>query len=265
MGGVQAPNYWMGYQQPYHGQCYTGIGVYYDLGSGTSDLLISEYIQTEIISALLPLFEYKIQFYISLANHSDFSIDNFGAFVSVGRPDQSPGCGIFDSTPQLKVTYLTDTSNWVKVEQTFLAHGGEKWLTIGRFDFIGLSQLLAVNPDTTPFTPVRHSYYLVDSVSLIQMTSLENLPDFPNVFSPNADGMNDSYLLPDFYFLAESEMEIFNRWGEKVFELNRQNTIWSGQDFNGNQLSEGVYFYIFSGLSPDGKSTSKKGKITLFR
>jgi gliding motility-associated-like protein len=265
MGGIQAPNYWMGYQQPFQGQCYTGIGVYYDLGPGTSDMLISEYIQTEITSVLLPQFEYKIQFYISLANHSDSSIDNFGAFVSAVRPDQNPGCWIFASTPQLTVTYLTDTSNWVKVEQTFLAQGGEKWLTIGRFDFDGLSQLLAVIPDTTPYAPVRHSYYVLDSVSLIQITSLENLPDFQNVFSPNEDGFNDFYSFPDFYFFTETQMEIFNRWGEKVFELNRQNSIWTGQDFKGNKLSEGVYYYIFSGVSSDGNSTSKKGMITLFR
>lgn len=263
--GVQAPYYFMGYQQPFHGQCYMGIGVYYDLGPGTGDLLISEYIQTALSAPLIAMFEYKIRFYTTLANHSEITIDNFGALISEGKPDQFPGCGIFDSIPQMKVQNLTDTLNWIMVEKIFIAKGGENWLTIGRFDDNGLANIMLVPADFSPQPPVRHSYYLVDSVSLIQLTSAENLPEFPNVFSPNNDGVNDIFQFPDYYFFSVTGMKIFNRWGIEVVEINRQNPLWNGKDFQGNELSPGVYFYSFYGITPEGKTRNKNGTITLFR
>lgn len=75
---------------------------------------------------------------------------------------------------------------------------------------------------------------------------VDNCPvyELPNVFTPNADGSNDLYtpFLP-IRFVNRIEMKIYNRWGNLVFETEDPLINWDGKDSNGNELSEGVYFY----------------------
>ena len=52
---------------------------------------------------------------------------------------------------------------------------------------------------------------------------------FPNAFSPNGDGINDTYKV---YGRTANKIEhilIYNRWGERVFEANK-NTFWNGKN-----------------------------------
>jgi gliding motility-associated-like protein len=102
------------------------------------------------------------------------------------------------------------------------------------------------------------------------------LPNFrfiniPNVFTPNNDGINDAFDI-DIYGEATYEIQIFNRWGTKVFEGNsdgykNDGINWNGQsNNNGGSIIEGVYFYIFN--YSFNKNESKKaiqGTVTLIR
>jgi gliding motility-associated-like protein len=204
--------------------------------------------------------------YVNLSNYAEFTIHNFGAFISSVKPDDGVWCDTFSTYhPQLIVAYLTDTLNWVKQEVEFIAQGGEKWLTIGRFDFDGPSQLLAVTPDTTPFSPIRYAYYMVDSVSLIDITDPENLPNIQNVISPNHDGINDVFALPEYDFLFGEKVTIYSRWGNEVAILDSSNTYWNGLDQSGQNVSEGSYFFIFSATTKEGKTIYKKGTLSVFR
>jgi len=64
----------------------------------------------------------------------------------------------------------------------------------------------------------------------------------PNVFSPNGDGINDGYQIR--YTGKEPfTMEIFDRWGRKMFEADARDKPWLGTDDNGNMASDGVYYY----------------------
>jgi len=59
---------------------------------------------------------------------------------------------------------------------------------------------------------------------------------FSNAFSPNGDGVNDTFELDS--WLAGSSIKIFNRWGDLVFEsLNYQN------EWDANEMSIGLYYY----------------------
>lgn len=64
----------------------------------------------------------------------------------------------------------------------------------------------------------------------------------PNVFSPNGDGINDlfkvEYTGHELYLL-----NIFDRWGVKVFETRNAHQFWDGLDLNGNKVMPGVYFW----------------------
>ncbi|MBA3705919.1 MAG: gliding motility-associated C-terminal domain-containing protein, partial [Bacteroidetes bacterium] len=71
----------------------------------------------------------------------------------------------------------------------------------------------------------------------------------PNVFSPNSDSKNDYFQLnaiADFCANPFS-IQIFDRWGLKVYESNELDFRWDGKYMkNGKDLTQGVYYYIIS-------------------
>jgi len=88
----------------------------------------------------------------------------------------------------------------------------------------------------------------------------------PNVFTPNGDGKNDFFQL-DFDVFDTYDFFILNRWGNVVAKgLEHQGIImWDGTNEQGNECSEGVYFYKVFGTYHDGTTTEKHGHVTLSR
>lgn len=97
---------------------------------------------------------------------------------------------------------------------------------------------------------------LVDENNCTSTTSLE-LEDtqqycfIPKGISPNGDGLNDFFDLHTFGGVA---IQIFNRYGVKVYEQSHYTNQWEGQANNGNPLPSGTYFYQF--VTPQGESIS---------
>jgi gliding motility-associated-like protein len=92
-----------------------------------------------------------------------------------------------------------------------------------------------------------------------------NCGDFfiPNVFSPNDDGLNDLINVHG-RCISTFNLQIFNRWGEKVFETTTLENSWDGT-FRGKRLDTGVFVYRADGVSIDGQTFNMKGNITLIR
>lgn len=67
----------------------------------------------------------------------------------------------------------------------------------------------------------------------------------PNVFTPGTDGHNDILMPFQYSFVSSVNMEIFNRWGNLVYQTNDPDILWDGtnQD-NGTLCSDGTYYYI---------------------
>ena len=61
------------------------------------------------------------------------------------------------------------------------------------------------------------------------------------------------------------EALIYNRWGELVYSWTSPNQNWDGRGIDGEELPEGVYYYVLNATGADGYSYSKKGSITLLR
>ena len=73
------------------------------------------------------------------------------------------------------------------------------------------------------------------------------LPTFDNVnslFSPNGDGMNDNWYIPDIEQYGVLQVTVYNRYGMKVYETNHYSNDWDGT-WNGYQLPSASYYYIF--------------------
>ncbi len=62
----------------------------------------------------------------------------------------------------------------------------------------------------------------------------------PNIFSPNGDGINDTFDIQGWEGFPGSRLEVFNRWGTLVYENDNYQSNWRGDD-----LAEGTYFYIY--------------------
>jgi gliding motility-associated-like protein len=84
----------------------------------------------------------------------------------------------------------------------------------------------------------------------------------PNVFSPDGDGINDQFYIPN-SGLKEFSIEIFNRWGIKVFESTADEIRWDGVSTSGVKLSDGTYYFILKAVSTSGKDYSTTGFLTL--
>ena len=97
---------------------------------------------------------------------------------------------------------------------------------------------------------------------------------FPNAFTPNPSGPNGGeYMMGDpanFVFhpkhegIEEFHIEIFNRWGEKIFESH---DVWVGWDgyVRGKLAPMGVYIYKATGRCHTGREMKTKGDVTLVR
>ncbi|MBK8347831.1 MAG: gliding motility-associated C-terminal domain-containing protein [Saprospiraceae bacterium] len=84
---------------------------------------------------------------------------------------------------------------------------------------------------------------------------------FPNIFSPNADGVNDFFqIIPK--NVSITNFQIFDRWGNKVFS-NQNDLIWDGQSKN-QLVEQGVYILQIK-YTKDQKALSYVSNITLLR
>ncbi len=89
----------------------------------------------------------------------------------------------------------------------------------------------------------------------------------PNSFTPNSDGIND-YFFPRQQLsssVSTFKMNVYNRWGQIMFETgNISGRGWDGK-FNGHDQPEGVYIYTIQVTFTDGESENYKGNVTLLR
>jgi gliding motility-associated-like protein len=88
----------------------------------------------------------------------------------------------------------------------------------------------------------------------------------PNAFTPNADGINDYFFDAGYVLDVKSyQMEIFNRWGQRVFVTGDYTKFWTGYDENGKAAPQGVYVYSIEVITRGGKKHQFNGTVTLLR
>ena len=87
----------------------------------------------------------------------------------------------------------------------------------------------------------------------------------PNAFTPNKDNINDYYRIVDTDNIIKGfTLEIFNRFGEKVYSSNDIHEKWDGY-FKGILLSSQVFDFYLEVECIGEKKLFKKGNISLIR
>lgn len=85
----------------------------------------------------------------------------------------------------------------------------------------------------------------------------------PNAFTPNNDGVNDVYYIPDANF-TRFEFSVYDRWGNRVFFSDSPSFRWNG-DSAGKQLPSGVYVFVLEASTSKKADIKRSGTITIVR
>lgn len=160
----------------------------------------------------------------------------------------------------------------------------------GTFTRIGQYSAIQLRATLTNLANYKGCYYITavdrsgNESPKSNVVCIDNCPNYllPNAFSPNGDGLNDTFMAFDNpfskcpRFVSQVELFIVNRWGTEVFRYASQSATendpfirWDGKDPSGNELPAGTYYYsgtvFFDVVDPTKKQQTLKGTIQLLR
>jgi len=105
---------------------------------------------------------------------------------------------------------------------------------------------------------------VMDSVLLIVLSCEVAEFFMPTAFSPNGDGENDILYLRGPDCITQMQLQLYNRWGELVFETTNLSKGWDGK-FHGKTMESGVFTYYLNATLSNAQKISRKGNVTLLR
>ncbi|MBL4657439.1 MAG: gliding motility-associated C-terminal domain-containing protein [Flavobacteriales bacterium] len=92
--------------------------------------------------------------------------------------------------------------------------------------------------------------------------------EIPTAFTPNDDGENDLWDLKNIKYFAESEIRVYNRWGDLVYKSVGYDSPWDGKHrVTGTNLPTAVYYYIIENVDTEFIVEGSKlvGSVTIVR
>lgn len=236
--GAGVPSNDWGYQFAQEGQAYIGLCIYGDHPIVSN---YREYMEVQLLDSLISGLEYFWCMHVSLLDSTNYASNNIGISLTNNSIINS-------SSEEMLVTTITDNydhilldnKGWTQISGSFIANGGEKFLTIGNFysdentDFIEVMDS-SINGD--------FSYYFIDNVYLGLQPCVD--PDIlvPNVFTPNNDNVNDVLTFAEINGVSNFSIRIVNRWGNTVY-YGQNELFWDGTNSTGELVAEGIYFYV---------------------
>ncbi|HKK76521.1 MAG TPA: LamG-like jellyroll fold domain-containing protein [Saprospiraceae bacterium] len=205
---------------------------------------------------------------IDLANEGNLVL---GA-SDCARQNELPFNGVMDelrvynrglSEDEIRELYVAPERIATRDTVVFLGNPVQMSLTANcanRFEWFpssGVSQTNAPNPEITPFAQGDNFYsvQLTDAssgcvasdsirITVVDPTTLDCSEVYlPNVFTPNNDGVNDTYGISNPYAIQELiSFEIFDRWGSRVFATGDPFNRWDGT-YRSKKVNPGVLQY----------------------
>lgn len=134
--------------------------------------------------------------------------------------------------------------------------------------------ITSANPYVAPTVTTSYCLQMTEQVSGCEFNSCYTIYIFevnckepnifiPNAFTPNSDQENDILYIRG-KFVEKISLKIYDRWGELVFETDKQAVGWDGT-FNGRLVEPAVYVYHLEVTCVDGQEYFKKGNVTVIR
>ena len=137
----------------------------------------------------------------------------------------------------------------------------------------GLNATNILNPLITPVgTNGTNSYTITVKNStgclasdVLFVNIIPNCINVRNAFTPNGDGINDLWKVYDDYIcLKNVTVQVFNRYGSKVFESSDYRDTWDGR-YNGKLLPDGTYYAVIEFSLLSGRKKTVKTDLTILR
>ena len=167
------PVNWAGVMPAHGGVSYAGFIARRNFGLATDDKKYPthrEYLMTPLTAPMEAGREYKVSFFVSLAENCRLASDQIQAFFSKEKLNGSGRKAIFKSAAITTPvgSPITTTGSWVEVSGVYVAKGGERYMTIGNFtNNAGKATEKVLFEIRNEGKPFQFSYYYLDDVSVI--------------------------------------------------------------------------------------------------
>jgi gliding motility-associated-like protein len=143
---------------------------------------------------------------------------------------------------------------------------GYSWTPVQGLSDPGIANPVAqVDTTTTYIATVTNSggCMAYDTVTVDVIIGGKNFFRVPNAFTPNGDGHNDCWGVQYWPGVTVEELDVFNRWGARVFSTRNPSDCWDGT-LNGQTQPGGAYTYVIRARTPCGEVT-RTGIVMLVR
>ena len=151
---VSTPSNFLGFQYPKSGKAYIGHR-FYQAGTSWVEEFSTSIIKFKLDSGV----SYKVQLYLSLWNFASTAISEVGVHITDSINADAIFSGLIIPEVLNKNGFIYDTLNWVKIEELYIAEGGEKYIVIGCFN---------PHPQDTILnnSGILLSYYYIEDVAI---------------------------------------------------------------------------------------------------
>ena len=136
---------------------------------------------------------------------------------------------------------------------------------------LGLSCADCFDPIAQPLDTTSYIFEIINPFGCFPFkdtVQVDVLVDFslelPQAFTPNGDGLNDTIFVRGWGLKELLQFQIFNRWGEMVYESSDLNEGWDGT-FKGEPQPNETYVYFVRVLTFGDKILFKKGNFKIIR
>lgn len=131
-----------------------------------------------------------------------------------------------------------------------------------------LSDPAIFTPVATPEATTTYTLFVTDSKNCVNadtvtifVLKMKYDGKITNLFTPNGDGVNDTWYLQDINKFPDNEVIVFNIYGQEVFRKKGYTNDWKGT-YNGADLPDGTYYYV---LRFDNSDVIFKGSVDILR
>lgn len=130
----------------------------------------------------------------------------------------------------------------------------------------GLNNAQVLQPQAAPATTTRYRLQITTAEGCVAtdsvLVSVLVTPTVPNAFSPNGDGVNDSWNIVGLSGYSDLQLQVYDRYGRVVYNTRSYNQQWQGTASNGTPLPAGVYYYL---ISSSQNKLRLQGSVTIVR
>lgn len=148
---------------------------------------------------------------------------------------------------------------------TLLASASGNGLTYTWNPATGLNRADVAQPVVTPTDDITYTLTVASADGCIAtdevFVKVLKTPAIPNTFSPNGDGVHDKWEIKYLNTYAGCTVEIYNRYGQLVFQSTGYNKPWDGT-FKDKPLPAGTYYYL---INPKNGRKKMSGFVDIIR